>query len=94
MEVRKVVTMNEWITIKTLAVKYITKSKWSEYEEKIIHMYYVKKFIGSRIYEELKKLGAKGSKTGFYEYFKKIKKQNNSKKIHQRYDSQIFYCFL
>ena len=79
--------MDEWITIKTLAVKYITKSKWSEYEEKIIHMYYVKKFIGSRIYEELKKLGAKGSKTGFYEYFKKIKKQNNSKKIHQRYET-------
>ena len=122
MEVRKVVTMDEWITIKTLynkgysirkiaktlhksrntirkylkdsnipkytkTEKYITKSKWSQYEENIMHMYYVKKFIGSRIYEELKKLGAKGSKTGFYEYFKKIKKQNNSRKIHQRYET-------
>ena len=38
MEVRKVVAMDEWITIKTLAVKYITKSKWSQYEENIIHI--------------------------------------------------------
>ena len=64
----------------TKTEKYITKSKWSQYEENIIHMYYMKKFIGSRIYEELKKLGAKVLKLDFMNILKKLKNKIIQKK--------------
>ncbi len=40
--------------------KYGPKSKWEKWRKEIIEMYYNKKFVGSRIFEELKKKGAEG----------------------------------
>jgi len=38
-------------------------------------MYYNKRFVGSRIFRELKSKGAEGSATGFYSYLKKIRQE-------------------
>jgi len=64
-----------------------SKSKWAKYRGEILQMYYGKHFIGSRIFEELKKIGAEGSATGFYTYFKKLREEDISKKIRQRYET-------
>ena len=63
------------------------KSKWEKYEKQITDMYYNKKFIGSRIFEELKEKGAEGSLSGFYEYLRKIKKQDIAKKVRARFET-------
>ena len=55
-----------------------TKSKWDLYKKEIIDMYYNKKLIGSRIFNDLRKSGANGSESGFYEYFRKIKGANTA----------------
>ncbi len=43
------------------SARYGSKSKWAGWKKEIIEMYYNKKFVGSRIFEELKKRGAEGS---------------------------------
>ena len=65
----------------------ISKSNWEKYKELILNMYHNKKFIGSRIFEELTKSGASGSRTGFYEYFKSIKKIDVLKNIRERFET-------
>ncbi len=64
-----------------------TKSKWEKYREDIVNMYYNKNFIGSRIYEELKKKNADGSLSGFYQFFKRIKENNIAKKVRARFET-------
>ena len=50
-------------------------------------MYYKKRYIGSRIFEELKNKGARGSRTGFYVYLKKIVEEDVSRSIRERYET-------
>ena len=50
-------------------------------------MYYNKKFVGSRIFEELKKKGAEGQKSAFYTYLKRIRQEDISNKIRERYET-------
>jgi transposase len=69
------------------SAKYGAKSKWEDWKKEIIKMYYNKRFVGSRIFEELKKRGAGGSRTGFYTYLKKIRKEDVSKRIRERYET-------
>jgi len=64
-----------------------SKSKWDKYKEEIADMYYNKKFIGSRIFEELKEKGAEGSLSGFHEYLKKVKNQDIAKKVRARFET-------
>lgn len=64
-----------------------TKSKWGKYQDKILDMYYNKRFIGSRIFNELKKEGAEGSLTGFYMLLRKIKEQDVAKKVRARFET-------
>ena len=49
-----------------------SKSKWHIYHKQIIDMYYNKRFTGSRIFKELKRKGALGSESGFYEYYTSV----------------------
>ena len=65
-----------------------SKSKWEKYRDEIIDMYYNKKFIGTRIYEELKEKGAEGSLNGLYDYLKKIKKNDIAKKVRARFETK------
>lgn len=57
--------------------EYKRKEKISEklapFEEVIFNTLNVKKFKGSRIFEEIKSKGYSGGKTTFYEYYKRIK---------------------
>lgn len=71
----------------TLKLNDESKSRWNCYKTQILDMYYNKRFIGTRILNELRKQGAKGSNTAFYDFFKKIKLQNISGKIHQRFET-------
>jgi len=50
-------------------------------------MYFNKKYIGSRIYNELKQLGAEGSETGFYNYLSKLKHVDVAKKARGRFET-------
>lgn len=64
-----------------------SKSSVAVYHEKILEMLIKDKFIGSRIFDELVKIGYKGSKTSFYEYFAKVKGSVNISKLCQRYET-------
>jgi transposase len=64
-----------------------SKSEWELYKNQIIDMYYNKHFIGSRIFNELIKLGAKGSRTGFYAFYRKIKNTDTAKKARARFET-------
>lgn len=69
------------------SARYGSKSKWEGWKKEIIEMYYNKKFVGSRIFEELKKRGAEGSRTGLYTYLKRIKQEDISGRIRERYET-------
>ena len=64
-----------------------SKSKWHIYHKEIIDMYYNKRYTGSRIFNELKRKGAKGGKSGFYEYYKNITKEDIIKKVRARFET-------
>ena len=66
---------------------YGPKSKWDRWKKEIIEMYYNKKFVGSRIFEELKKKGAEGQRSGFYAYLKRIRQEDISDRIRERYET-------
>ncbi|MCJ7690089.1 MAG: helix-turn-helix domain-containing protein [Clostridiaceae bacterium] len=63
-----------------------SKSNVAAYHEKILKMLIKDKFIGSRIFAELKKIGYGGSKTAFYEYLAKVKGSVNLSKLSMRYE--------
>ncbi len=54
-----------------------SRSNVSAYHEKILEMLIKDKFIGSRIFIEIRKLGYSGSKTAFYDYLRRLKGQVN-----------------
>jgi len=64
-----------------------SRSKVAAYHEKILEMLVKQKFIGSRIFIEISKLGYSGSKTAFYDYLARIKGEVNISKISQRYET-------
>jgi len=64
-----------------------SRSNVSAYHEKILEMLIKDKFIGSRIFIEIRKLGYSGSKTAFYDYLRRLKGQVNISKISQRYET-------
>lgn len=65
-----------------------SKSRVAKYHNEIIEMILNKKFIGSRIIEELKKKGYSGSPTAYYDYVRKIKCSINLSKISERYETE------
>ena len=65
-----------------------SRSRVAKYHNEIIEMILVKKFIGSRIIEELKKKGYSGSPTAYYDYVRKIKCSINLSKISERYETE------
>ena len=71
------------------SAEYGHKSKWEDWKKEIVEMYYNKRFVGSRIFEGLKKRGAEGSKTGFYTYLKKIRQEDISNRIRERYETGL-----
>jgi transposase len=64
-----------------------SRSKAAAYHEKILEMLVKDKFIGSRILNELKKIGYSGSKTSFYEYLAKVKGSVSLSKLSMRYET-------
>jgi transposase len=64
-----------------------SRSNVAKFHEKILEMLVKDKFIGSRIFIELEKLGYDGSKTAFYDYLRKIKGEVNISKISLRYET-------
>lgn len=69
--------------------EYIRPQKISEklvpFEEVIFEMVNIKKFKGSRIFEEIKSKGYSGGKTTFYEYYYRIKQK--PKKFYTPYET-------
>jgi len=64
-----------------------SRSNVAAYHEKILRMLIKDKFIGSRIFDEVVKVGYKGSRTAFYDYLKKVKGSVNISKLTQRYET-------
>lgn len=62
-------------------------SHLEKYKEQIEDMFFNKKFIGSRILNELKKIGYKGGKSSFYNYFSRISEGKRISKISQPYET-------
>lgn len=58
------------------------------YIEEIKKMYLVHKFIGTRILKEIRKMGYSGSRSGFYRYFKKLRRINNLSKVSERFETE------
>lgn len=64
-----------------------SRSNAAAFHEKILEMLVKEKFIGSRMFIELGKIGYNGSKTAFYDYLRKLKGEVNISKISQRYET-------
>ena len=64
-----------------------SKSKAARYHEEIIRMLIKEKYIGTRIFEELQKLGFKGSRTALYDYLRKLKGNIKLSNISERYET-------
>ena len=64
-----------------------SRSNVAAYHEKILEMLIKNKFIGSRIFDEIVKVGYKGSRTAFYDYLRKVKGRVNISKLTQRYET-------
>jgi transposase len=60
-------------------------SQLEPFREQIEQMLFVDQFIGSRIFNELKKLGFQGQKSAFYDYLSKIKTSKQLSKISKPY---------
>ena len=63
------------------------KSSLESFKEHIETMIYKQNFIGSRIFEEIRKIGYKGSSSAFYNYLKKINGAKNTNKISKPYNT-------
>ena len=62
-------------------------SSLEAFKEQIETMIYKHNFIGSRILEEIKKIGYKGSSSAFYNYLKTINGAKNTNKISKPYNT-------
>ena len=63
------------------------KSKWDRYHDEIVDMLFNKRYIGSRIYNELKSKEPDGSESGFYAYLKRLKNIDIAKKARARFET-------
>ena len=57
------------------------------FEEQIKEMLFEKKFRGSRILRELRKMGFEGSKSALYRYLKKLKDSQPSSRVSMRFET-------
>ncbi len=63
------------------------RSKWDKHHDEIIDMHFNKKYIGSRIYNELKSKEPEGSESGFYNYLKRLKNVDVAEKARGRFET-------
>lgn len=65
----------------------LLESKCEKYRSDIEEMMFVKRYIGSRIFEEIQKKGYCGEKSAFYKYLNKIGHSSHLEKISEPYET-------
>lgn len=65
-----------------------SKSQWHLYYDQILKMLLQEGFCGTRIFDELREMGAQGNKSSFYEYLKWIRSHDSSSKARARFETE------
>jgi len=63
------------------------KSLWQAHEATIVELYYGRRYRKSRVYKELKRQGAEGHRSGFYDYLRRLDERNAAARVRERFET-------